>query len=419
MLQVNAKLMQEWFPKHLLVPSDYFTNYILVIATVTKVIHALRDYLLKYFITLQSHMSTEYEVQIRNGTITDDGKNVLKTLYGDYCVFQYKPNIKAILQPWLSVLCGQPLQPPVSEALSRVLPHIVSLVETKIQYAQQRMLSHRRELTNSLCREKCQTGPTIHNLTSIDIPKEVMDLIGTGLHVVPTNYHDYDSARQTIVKDLRTAAISHFRSTMGYYPYGVDNMHKLDSVLQHLSMLTPCGSPHSEFYYKLRDICDVELEVFINSLRFEAELLKPTDIVKTHLPPEVIITNTDKNLGVALVPVQWFKKTYDDQCEKGGYIPVDMSENQCIDLLKNKIQDLWDKCTPFQTKALRNVWPKYHRKEYKIGVMKVVPKVHKLSTIDKDSWKKLTSRPIRGAENCPLNLPSKVLLLHMCINLQY
>ena len=46
----------------------------------------------------------------------------------------------------------------------------------------------------------------------------------------------------------------------------------------------------------------------------------------------------------------------------------------------------------------------------RIGVLKLVPKVHKLSEpIHKDTWLELKSRPIRGAENDPMNVPSKAL----------
>ena len=44
-----------------------------------------------------------------------------------------------------------------------------------------------------------------------------------------------------------------------------------------------------------------------------------------------------------------------------------------------------------------------------IGVLKLVPKVHKIATFDSNSWELLPSRPIRGAENCPVNPYSKTL----------
>ena len=47
--------------------------------------------------------------------------------------------------------------------------------------------------------------------------------------------------------------------------------------------------------------------------------------------------------------------------------------------------------------------------KYRVGVLKLIPKIHKLSKFDNNSWKDLPSRPIRGAENCPVNPYSKTL----------
>ena len=59
---------------------------------------------------------------------------------------------------------------------------------------------------------------------------------------------------------------------------------------------------------------------------------------------------------------------------------------------------------------MNNLWPTTTVTKHRIGVMKLVPKVHKLKgTLHKDSWKELTSRPIRGAETDPMREPSKVL----------
>ena len=60
-------------------------------------------------------------------------------------------------------------------------------------------------------------------------------------------------------------------------------MKKLDDVLMHLSKLTPCGSPHSEFYFKMRDIHQLETEHFINSLIFDNALMTPIKLVKKHV----------------------------------------------------------------------------------------------------------------------------------------
>lgn len=408
MVRLDHAMMLIWFPLTMFSAYEYFTNYPLVKSAMKPAHTKLLVYLGTYFMTLYSHMTTEFEVQIRDGEVTLDGQQMIRNIHCDYIVFQYKKNITEILVPLVSSLSKQPNQVGTHELIQSIIPTLILAVESRIQFVQQQVLDQQRRNTNKMCMEKCLQGPVVHNLTSIDIPVEILKLIGSGLHVVPNDHHDSLSAKETILSDLRSSAISYYRETMGTYPHGIDQMITLGSALQHLSMLTPCGSPHSEFYFKMRDICDDEIDVFLNTLRFENDMLKPQEIVSKYLPSDVIITTTDKNLGVALVPIQWFRQTYESQCLKGGYIPVDMSEEMCINFLKRKIQDLWDTCSSIQRKLLKSVWPKQYSRNFRIGVMKVTPKIHKLLKITPDSWKQLSSRPIRGAENCPINPPSKV-----------
>ena len=59
---------------------------------------------------------------------------------------------------------------------------------------------------------------------------------------------------------------------------------------------------------------------------------------------------------------------------------------------------------------MTKLWPKKLDLKCRIGVLKLVPKVHKITgPITSESWKTLSSRPIRGAENDPMRKPSQVL----------
>ena len=87
-----------------------------------------------------------------------------------------------------------------------------------------------------------------------------------------------------------------------------------------------------------------------------------------------------------------------------------MAEDTCVSYLLKEISNFKNECSYNQLILLNRFWPKAPVQKYKIGVMKLVPKVHKLSgKIDKESWKVLPSRPIRGAELEPMKAPSKVL----------
>ena len=85
-----------------------------------------------------------------------------------------------------------------------------------------------------------------------------------------------------------------------------------------------------------------------------------------------------------------------------------MTEETCISHLLKNIADFKQQCSNDQITLLNRLWPKTAVQKYRIGVMKLLPKVHKLTgDIDENSWKFLPSRPIRGAELDPMKHPFK------------
>lgn len=409
-LPPTASVLRQYIPASFISSShqDYFSNYTLVSETEASKHDELIAYLVQFFQVLDRHMTNEYEVQIRLGSITNDGKAMIRKLNSDYALFQYTTKINSILLPWVTMLLGQPLQMEYVEKLRQVIPSLIVRIESYIVIHQNRILKHRRQTTNELCLQKCKTGPSIHNLTSIEIPPEILLLLGPGLHVVPASPHSPEKICETIVDCLKNASIAYFRSTNGYYPTGAESFSKLDDLLLFLSMKTPCGSPHSEFYYKLRDSYVDKKDSFLKTLVTPENALSPLEISQKFLPDDIVITPTDKNLGVALIPIAWYKIQYDIHCEKGKHEKSEMSEGQCINFLNKKVEDLKNSCSLSQRKLLREAWPNTFNKKSRIGVLKIIPKIHKIKIIDKESWKILPSRPIRGAENCPLNPASKV-----------
>ena len=313
---------------------------------------------------------------------------------------------------------GQPLLPKYRQRIENIIPAIICIVEDHIVGIQQKALSARRVANNALCKEKCNSGPAIHNFTDYQIPEVLEKMLAPGLQTVPTHTRPTQEVGGTVLKDVCQASISYFQATMGYRPAGLEHVKGLDATLQFLSSRTPCGSPKSEFYFSLRDKYICGYKPFISKLATPTAVPDPMQVVQECLPDNIIITPTDKNLGVALVPITWYELQYASQCKKGNYEKADMDEGQCIRYLEGKIKVFREGLTADQTQILKAVWPlAYNRQPTKIGVMKLVPKVHKLDKIDLDSWKILTSRPIRGAENCPLNPASKVLFRQIKVSL--
>ena len=97
------------------------------------------------------------------------------------------------------------------------------------------------------------------------------------------------------------------------------------------------------------------------------------DILKS-IPKDCIITQSDKNIGISLLPPSWYAKEYQTQIEKGGYEKIDMSENLCLAKLHKKILN-FQKRSLNQTRILSKYWPKERPTKFRIGVLKLVPKV--------------------------------------------
>lgn len=110
------------------------------------------------------------------------------------------------------------------------------------------------------------------------------------------------------------------------------------------------------------------------------------------------------------MPSSWYEKDYRVHIEKGGYELQYQTEAKCLSRLSQKIDYFKKTLSEEQKLELAKHWPTNSRFIPSIGVLKLAPKVHKLSgPIGPDSWKDLPSRPIRGAECDPMQTPSKAL----------
>ena len=197
---------------------------------------------------------------------------------------------------------------------------------------------------------------------------------------------------------------------MNYYPKGADTKMKFDELLLLLSSLVPCGSPLAEYYYQLRDLYKESFSSYVNNIKKMNTDMETLD-KKTlkEIPEDVVVSISDKNLGVCLLPIPWYVKQYTVQCLKGAFQKVNMTEQMCIAYLQNEIRIFRNVITPEQREIIKKKWPRHPPPTPRIGVLKLVPKIHKLKIIGPDHWMELPSRPIRGGEQCPMNQPSLTL----------
>ena len=180
----------------------------------------------------------------------------------------------------------------------------------------------------------------------------------------------------------------------------------LKNVLEQLTSQVPSNSKQVEFFATLHEQYEVQLANFYNQL--EAAHFLDSPAVQSKVPAGTILSTSDKNLGPTLLPIEWYVEQYKAQSVKGNHVATGMSDDQCINFLKRTIEHFREELGPEERVALKQYFTNSNP-NYKVGIMKLTPKIHKLSTFCSESWKKLPSRPIRGAENCPVNPYSKAL----------
>ena len=94
------------------------------------------------------------------------------------------------------------------------------------------------------------------------------------------------------------------------------------------------------------------------------------------IPDHVVITNYDKDVGVSVLPHDWFRKEYEAQIEKGKYTLVSMTESQCLSFLHKKSEEFLNKCTEKQRSLVRKLLPHVPKESFKLGILHLLPKVN-------------------------------------------
>ena len=349
---------------------------------------------------LFKHLTTETEVHINNGTVTSESVVVLNRLESEKNILCYRDRIIDFYGPWCSILCGQPVLPGVENQVLEIIPAVILCFEEQIYTLQK--ISTRLDVknNNSMCRRLCSSTHSVVNYTDTTVPLELQQLLKHGLNFVPTVARNNFDLLFLVENDLKTAAIRFFRANAQEYPRLNKGLGLLGVILQ-LAQQSPTNTTEVNFYFELYDRYINGVTKFLNDLNISH--LENYNQIKKLVPRNSVLSISDKGLGPCLLPVEWYIKQYKHQAEIGGHRAIEMSEQQCLNVMLNNIQT-------FRGSLLheeRLLFHKYFKKcnpSYRVGCLKIIPKIHKIkSEVTSDSWKVLPSRPIRGGENCPVN----------------
>ena len=363
------------------------------------------EYATSYADLLLRHFCTETEVTINKGVLTQESESTLAKLEHEYEILQHRSCLKKIITPWHNLLVGQPVSESVLKLIMDFEDRLQDLFEQfriKIQAVATKTM---RSGNNLLCANVCKSDNNILNLTEAQIPNELEEMLANGTNFVPQEQMHYKKLQSLIENDLIKASINFYRSESNIYPM-VNTQSGLKKVLEQLISQTPSNSKQIEFYTAMYNQYVEHKKMFYDQL--SEGHFADVPAVQNLLPNGTILTLSDKGLGPCLLPIEWYVQQYEVQSQKGGHVATNMSSDQCINFLKDVIQEFRTGLTPEERELLKTYYSKSNP-NYRVGVLKLIPKIHKLSVFDSQSWNKLPSRPIRGAENCPVNPYSQSL----------
>ena len=359
----------------------------------------LYGYSSEYAEVLFKHLTSETEVNIVNGRLTDMCQPALQKLESEMSMLQYRSKLHSILEAWENVVLGQPVQPEAHNQLREISREIYDRFEAFINNIQSHVIKKMRADNKQLCSKACKDVSQIMNLTEFDIPPQIVQIFKDGSNIVPIEGLIDSEIRKHLETDIISAAVKFSWDENKVYPlYSSSAGPK--TVLEQLATQAPANSKQLDFYAAMYEGYKDQL------LKLEAHLSQVQFIdsknCQNMLPKGTILSTSDKNLGPVLLPIDWYIQQYEIQAVKGNHVVTKMSPDQCINLLNKNIQDFRSELLPVEKISLQKYFSKSNP-NFKVGVLKVIPKIHKLSTFDNQAWKKLPSMPIRSAENCPIN----------------
>jgi hypothetical protein len=156
-----------------------------------------------------------------------------------------------------------------------------------------------------------------------------------------------------IETEIKEAAIRYFKRINGFRPpYVISNL-PMGQFITNILIFSTASHDENEFFYGLTE----NFNAAIKSLNIEInDNYKIDDLsVFNNLPEDTIISNADKNIGIALLPIKWFIEEYQRQQIKGGFETIEITEKQCLANLELYISKFWDLCSNKQRAILKPV----------------------------------------------------------------
>ena len=368
------------------------------------VVRELHGYSNIFSSTLVKHLLSEVEVSLVSGELTSESRLVMARLGYEQEVLQYTDQLRKILLRWSDLVLGQPVQPEVHNFVFECKQKTFELFEKYIVKVQNYAFMKRCLEDKKLATKVCNMQSRVINMTRFEISSDLIALLNNGPNFVPNICLGPRAVEDLVKSDLRKAAISTFYHLQGYYPH-VSSSNSLESLIIELCSQSPSNSNLVSFYYSLNE----KYKDLISNLKtsiLPAQFKDVSFIGK--IPKGSVLTTADKGLGFVLLPIEWYIEQYKVQAVKGRHLKTSLTNERCLRILETEIQAFRQSLDAKEGLVFKETFKKAFSKKA-VGVLKLLPKIHKVKCLSPETWREVPSRPIRGAENCPLNSYSKAL----------
>ena len=338
----------------------------------------LHKYATEFSAILLKHLTSETEIHVEKGSLTEDSQQTLEALELDMAVLQYSRNLQIILNDWCKKLLGQPVYPGVHNILLGIVDDLFKSFENYIYEIQDHVNKEMRAGNKQLCLQACYSKNRILNLSEAKIPPELNNLFKNGPNSVPSDIRSSRELKILVEKDLITAAINFSWNENKVYPL-VNQSSGLKSALQQLLAQAPSNSSQAKFLTTMYEKYELQMTQFYAQLA-DSHFIDSTE-VQNVIPTGTILSASDKGLGPVLLLIGWYVEQYKEQSFKGKHIITNMSAEQCIHALKKEIEHFRSDLAMDERTILKEYFSNSNP-DYKVGVLKLIPKIHKLSTFD-------------------------------------
>lgn len=322
------------------------------------------------------HLTSETEVQIKDGALSEISNNTLGRLECEMHVLDYNARIHEFYKPWCNILSGNPITVDTLKYINKIIPDVITGFEAFIFSLQEKATIYWFQKDNQMCKTLCSSTHKVVNFTRNPIPPILDEMLSHGINFVPTVARSEYEILEIVENDLKASAIRFFRDNNQNYP-AIDKKAKLMTILSQLMQQSPSNSSDINFYCGLYDSYMLNRADFLNEIN--ASHLKNYSNMKKSIPEGTILSISDKNLGPCLLPIQWYINQYHHQADIGGHVPLNISEQQCLVIMLGNIQTFRGTLSASERITLKSYFVKCNP-NFRVGCMKLVPKIHKLKS---------------------------------------